>query len=62
MNHLHRCSLRFHRTASAAFKDHTYGAAVEKPAPRSGYGWLWWTIICASALAGAVAIALGERV
>jgi hypothetical protein len=62
MNYLHRVSLRYPRTSAEAFKDHTYGAAVEKPAPRSGYGWLWWTLICASALAGAVAIALGERV
>jgi hypothetical protein len=59
---LHRVRLTYSRTASEAFKDLHYSAAVEKPAPRSGYGWLWWTLICASALAGAVAIALGERV
>jgi hypothetical protein len=53
MNYLHRVSLRYPRTAAEAFKDHTYGACLEKPAPRSGYGWLWWlalSIISALAL------------
>jgi hypothetical protein len=53
MNYLHRVSLRYPRTSAEAFKDHTYGAAVEKPAPRSGYGWLWWlalSIVSALAL------------
>lgn len=30
---MHRCALRFHRTASDAFKDHAYGAAIERPMP-----------------------------
>lgn len=34
-HNLHRASLRFHRTASAAFKDAAYGAAIERPMPRS---------------------------
>jgi hypothetical protein len=45
MNYLHRVSLRHPRTAAEAFKDHTYGACLEKPAPRSGYGWLWWVAL-----------------
>lgn len=52
MNPLHRCALRFPRTAAEAFKDHTYGAAVEKPAPK-GYGTLWWAVICAIAVVSA---------
>jgi hypothetical protein len=28
---LHRCALRFPRTASSAFKDMAYGAAIEIP-------------------------------
>jgi hypothetical protein len=31
--HLHRVAVRFPRTTSEAFKDYTYGAAVEKPLP-----------------------------
>jgi hypothetical protein len=61
MNYLHRVSLRYPRTSAEAFKDHTYGAAVEKPAPRSGYGWLWWTIICAIAAVAVFVIAAGSQ-
>lgn len=58
MNPLHRCSLRFHRTASAAFRDHTYGAAVEKPAPK-GYGALWWLAFVAVSVLAVVVIVRG---
>jgi hypothetical protein len=30
---MHRCALRFERTSSSAFRDYTYGAAIEKPLP-----------------------------
>jgi hypothetical protein len=47
---------RTYRTTSEAFKDHTYGAAIERPAPRSLFAkpsfWLGglasvavWTVI-----------------
>jgi hypothetical protein len=42
--HLHRCSVRFPRTASEAFRDHTYGAAIERPMPslwRRLLTWFW---------------------
>jgi hypothetical protein len=35
---------------------------LEKQTRRSGYSWAWWCAMCGLALAGAVAIALGERV
>jgi hypothetical protein len=30
---LHRCAPRFPRTASEAFRDYRYGAAIERPVP-----------------------------
>jgi hypothetical protein len=31
--YLHRCALRYPRTASEAFRDAAYGAAIENPIP-----------------------------
>jgi hypothetical protein len=57
MNYLHRVSLRHPRTAAEAFKDHTYGAAVEKPLPRKGYG--WWIVACVFSVLALFVIAKG---
>lgn len=57
MNHLHRCTTRFERTADAAFRTPRYASAIEHHRP-SGYGLGWWLAFSAVSFAGAVLIAV----
>lgn len=52
--------LRFARTSSEAFKDHTYGAALERPMPRSMLASpaLFWGAVFSLAVWGLLAYAM----